>query len=162
MGWYYVSIPKLQRCNRWSLGMDEQFHPSLCNVCNYLSMLGLKLIRVSKRSHRCHLPHGIRETGTKSIWTSVEDDHAKRRPRLWIYRWVQMQPLYYTGDHAQVRMCVSKVQVDCCIEETDEIAFSLTWYMDLLSLQRHNEFSDGGWYAQQTTSHHYLALASSP
>ena len=23
MGWNYLSIPKLQRCNRWSLGMDK-------------------------------------------------------------------------------------------------------------------------------------------
>ena len=23
VGWYHISIPKLQRCNRWSLGMDK-------------------------------------------------------------------------------------------------------------------------------------------
>ena len=38
MGWNYLSIHKLQRCNRWSLGMDKQFHPTLYYVCNYLSM----------------------------------------------------------------------------------------------------------------------------
>ena len=47
MGWNYLSIPKLQRCNRWSLEMD-----TLYNGCNYLSMLGLKLIHVSKRGHK--------------------------------------------------------------------------------------------------------------
>ena len=50
MGWNYLSIPKLQRLHHWSLGMDEQFHPTLHNGCNYLSMLGLKFIHVSKRS----------------------------------------------------------------------------------------------------------------
>ena len=53
MGWNYLSIPKLQRCNRWSLGMDKQFHPTFYNGCNYLSMLGLKLNHVSKRGPKC-------------------------------------------------------------------------------------------------------------
>ena len=41
-----TSIPKLQRCNRWSLGMDKHFHATHYTVCNYLSMLGLKLNHV--------------------------------------------------------------------------------------------------------------------
>ena len=48
-GMNYLSIPKLQRLHRWSLGMDKTFHPTFYNGCNYLSMLGLKLNRVSKR-----------------------------------------------------------------------------------------------------------------
>ena len=52
MGWNYLSFPKLQRCNRWSLGMDKWFHPTLYQACDYLSMLGLKLNHVSKRGHR--------------------------------------------------------------------------------------------------------------
>ena len=55
MGWNYLSIPKLQRLHRWSLGMDKLFHPTHYNGCNYLSMLGLKLIHVSKRGYWCHL-----------------------------------------------------------------------------------------------------------
>ena len=47
--WNYVSIPKLQRCNRWSLEMDKNFHPSLHCACEYLSMLGFKSNHVSKR-----------------------------------------------------------------------------------------------------------------
>ena len=39
---------KLQRFNRWSLGMDKWFHPTLYWACDYLSMLGLKLNHVSK------------------------------------------------------------------------------------------------------------------
>ena len=53
MGWNYLSIPKLQRLHRWSLGMDKLFHPIHYNGCNYLSMLGLKLNHVSKRGHWC-------------------------------------------------------------------------------------------------------------
>ena len=53
MRWYYLSILKLQRLHRWSLGMDKKFHPTHYNRCNYLSMLGLKLIHVSKRGHCC-------------------------------------------------------------------------------------------------------------
>ena len=49
MEWNNLSIPKLQRFHRWSLGMDKYFHPTLCNGCNYLPMRGFKLIQVSKR-----------------------------------------------------------------------------------------------------------------
>ena len=51
MEWNYLSIPKLQRLHRWSLGMDKQFHSTHYNGCNHLSMLGLKLIHVCKRGH---------------------------------------------------------------------------------------------------------------
>ena len=40
-------------CRR-SLGMDKSFQPTLCNVCNYLSMLELKLNQFSKNG-----PQGI-------------------------------------------------------------------------------------------------------
>ena len=52
MRWDYLSIPKLQRLHRWSLGMDKQFHPTFHNGWDYISMLGLKLNHVSKRGHR--------------------------------------------------------------------------------------------------------------
>ena len=35
-------------CTHWSLGIDKLFHPTLNRVCDYLSMLGLKLIDVNK------------------------------------------------------------------------------------------------------------------
>ena len=47
MGWNYFSIPKLQRLHRWSLGMDKWFHPTHYDGCNYLSMLGLKLVKAA-------------------------------------------------------------------------------------------------------------------
>ena len=53
--WNYLSIPKLQRCNRWSLGMDKWFHPTLFWACDYSFMLGLRLNHVSKRGRRKHV-----------------------------------------------------------------------------------------------------------
>ena len=49
MGWNYLSIPKPQRLHRWSIGMDKLFYPIFCKKWSYLSMLGLKLIHISKR-----------------------------------------------------------------------------------------------------------------
>ena len=46
-----LSILKLQRLHRWSLGMGKYFHPTHHNGCNYLSILGIKLNRVRKRGH---------------------------------------------------------------------------------------------------------------
>ena len=73
MGWNYLSIPKLQRCNRWSLGMDKQFYPTLLWACDYLSMLGSKLIHVSKR-------------GSSTSWGNGQDmgrmDASLRNNRL--------------------------------------------------------------------------------
>ena len=48
MGWNYLSIPKLQHCHRWYLGMDKYFQPTLYWTYDYLFMLALKLIHVSK------------------------------------------------------------------------------------------------------------------
>ena len=50
MGWHYLSIPKLQRLHHWSLRMDK-FHPTFYNGCDYISMLGFKLIHVDKTGH---------------------------------------------------------------------------------------------------------------
>ena len=84
MGWNYVSIPKLQRCNRWRLGMDKYFHLTFYQTCDYLSMLGLKLNHVSKRGPRqpepmlllmtsC-LPQGRISTNTPfQCWGMVEN-----------------------------------------------------------------------------------------
>ena len=45
VGWDYLSIPKLQRFHRWSLGMDKWYHPTSYGGF----MLGFKLNHVSKR-----------------------------------------------------------------------------------------------------------------
>ena len=44
--------PKLQRCNRWCLGMDIKIHPTLYWACEYLFTMGVKPIHVSKRGPR--------------------------------------------------------------------------------------------------------------
>ena len=48
VGWDYLSIPKLQWCKIWSLVMYKSFHPTFYWACNYVSMLGLKLLHVGK------------------------------------------------------------------------------------------------------------------
>ena len=48
MQWIYLSIIKLQRYSRWSLDMDKKFHTTLYWACDNLSMLSVKLSRVSK------------------------------------------------------------------------------------------------------------------
>ena len=45
--------------HRWSLGMDKLFHPTLYNGRNYMSMLGLKLIHVSKKGPGINKGHSI-------------------------------------------------------------------------------------------------------
>ena len=49
VGWNYKCIPKLQRCNRWSLGTDSWFHPTPHWVCDYLCIRGLNVIHLGKR-----------------------------------------------------------------------------------------------------------------
>ena len=46
--WNYLFIPKLQRYHRWSLGMNNWFHPTCYCGHDHLSMLALKLNHVSK------------------------------------------------------------------------------------------------------------------
>ena len=48
MGWNQSSISKLQRCNRWDLGIDKQFHPTFYSACDILFMLGFSLNHVGK------------------------------------------------------------------------------------------------------------------
>ena len=44
MGWKTLSQTSTAQPLIWSLGMDRYSHPTLYNGCNYLSMLGFKLI----------------------------------------------------------------------------------------------------------------------
>ena len=45
----YLYIPELQHSGRWIWGKDNKFLHTLQCACDYLSILGLKLIHVSKR-----------------------------------------------------------------------------------------------------------------
>ena len=49
--WDLITYPfdNVNGLHSWSLGMDKIFHSTLCNGCNYLCVLGLKLIHNSKR-----------------------------------------------------------------------------------------------------------------
>ena len=84
MGWNYLSIPKLQRCNRWSLGMDTQFHLTLYWACDYLSILGLKLNHVSERGPwiqpwmaRVNASRGVTEANTIT-WLIAKQSTSER------------------------------------------------------------------------------------
>ena len=46
--WTYLCIPKLHRLHRWSWGMDQWFHQTFYNGCDYTCMLRLKLIHINK------------------------------------------------------------------------------------------------------------------
>ena len=59
----YLSIPKLQRLHRWSLGIDKWFYSTLYHGCNYFNMLGLQSISVNKRS-----PWHAHVCGKSIIW----------------------------------------------------------------------------------------------
>ena len=48
VGWNYLSILKRQRLHRWGLLMDNSFHLTLYNECNYLFMRGLKLMHFNE------------------------------------------------------------------------------------------------------------------
>ena len=89
MGWNYLSIPKLQRLHRWSLGMDKLFHPTLYNECNYLSMLGLKLNQVSKTGPR----KAWQETGCVVAHNPISDksgcSHYNISSHIWIYIYIK-------------------------------------------------------------------------
>ena len=67
MGWNYLSIPKLERLHRWSLGMDKWFYPTLFWACNYFSLLGLKLIHVSTRDHCTRIEETIYGTPVRFV-----------------------------------------------------------------------------------------------
>ena len=78
MGWKYVSIPKLH--NRWSLGMDNQFHPTLYQACDGLSMLGSKLNHVSKRGPSCQLRQW--NDCCKTYFVIIENSPTKGRQQF--------------------------------------------------------------------------------
>ena len=49
MQWNSLSIPKLQRLFCWSLSMNKQFHHTIYNESDNLSMLGLEAIHLKKQ-----------------------------------------------------------------------------------------------------------------
>ena len=88
MGWNYLSIPKLQRLHRLSLGMDKLFHPTLSNRCNELSMPGLKLNHVSK-SGQCGQRYLIQTSKTEHVHSKLLRLHMTlnyARVDIWTYQ----------------------------------------------------------------------------
>ena len=101
-GWNYLAIPKLQRLHRWSLELEKWLNHILYNGCNYLFMLGLKLIRVSKRHHpppahaRIHASHMVNSLISGHISRPIGNKSFKWVKSSWFYscsyrRWFCMQ-----------------------------------------------------------------------
>ena len=67
-------FPNFKGCTvLWSLGMDKQFHITLHLACNCLSILGLKLILISKKgapgdTHVCQLIGPTSDIGFSLVW----------------------------------------------------------------------------------------------
>ena len=60
VGWNYLSVPKIQLLHHWCLWMYNEFHPTLNNEFNYLSILELSKDHVSKRDPgQCNLGEEI-------------------------------------------------------------------------------------------------------
>ena len=74
-----------QRFHRWRLGMDKSFHPTISWACDYLSILGLKLIHVNKgapdlflssvlalkrlvATHHCWMRYICSPNGNLQVW----------------------------------------------------------------------------------------------
>ena len=94
MGWNYLSVPKLQRLHRWSLVIDKWFHPTYDNGFDYLSMLWLKLIHVSKRG----------QVSAKMVrWCLVHIDTCRRSITLRVDR--------MTATHSPLRQCLRPLAV---------------------------------------------------
>ena len=69
----YLSIPKLQRLHCWNLGMDKQLNPKLYDGCNWLCILGFKLIYISKQGNCYPSSDGVLPVR----WTAREAHEAQ-------------------------------------------------------------------------------------
>ena len=106
--WHYVSILKLQRCNRWSLIIEKQSHPTLCDICDYLSVLRLNLILVCKMDSR----YGMASATFSSVSighvvaVSLAIDHTKC-DFFWNCNFSWLDCMFDNGhlDHATWRHC---------------------------------------------------------
>ena len=68
MGWIYLSIPKLQWMDHWSLVMDKWLHRKLYNVGDYLCILGWKSIKSKMGSRSLAHPCGTMREGSHTVY----------------------------------------------------------------------------------------------
>ena len=123
MGWNYLSIPKLQRCNRWSLGMDKWFHPTLYWACDYLSMLGLKLNHVSKRGHKMY---------HNDTWSQINASHTISQIWQMIYISLPLPCISARKDIFHIIALIAKpVDIICVHKDTQYFS---TWIYVYLGL----------------------------
>ena len=90
MGCNDLSIPKLQRCNCWSYGMDEQFHPILYWTCSVLPKLFTAPVRIPILRRFGQVKHTIpvwqqNFLPVRSIILPVWDEWLGRTLDLWLF-----------------------------------------------------------------------------
>ena len=92
MRWNYLSILKFQQLYRWSVGIDKYIHPRLCWACDYLSMLELKLIHLSKSGPRWASLWQYALCLTNIIkWTHLKKSLSNDLPRTISYMWTHFE-----------------------------------------------------------------------
>ena len=90
-----------------SLVIDMWFHPTRCNGRNYLSMLGLKLIHVSKKGAAAHqgihplaASRAANVSGAIAKYVSSKSLPRSRMGSVWVACFVDAKfSCYWCGDH---------------------------------------------------------------
>ena len=120
MGWNYVSTHKLLRYKRWSLGIDKSLDITLYWECEYLSMLELELIYVSKRGYwfqMCRQRHTV--SGTPS-WHGVWHKMGNHGPH------------YRRQSHQAIRRRINKIMQGPKAARSGPVFYLLSWSPSLL------------------------------
>ena len=106
VGWKCLSIPKLQRSNCWSLGMNKYRHNTFYNRWNYLSILGLKLIVVSSCCFCFLMPPNAHALQFYSWLLSNSRTHI---PWLWRLWWNQIQEQLLAWNHLNYKNTLNAI-----------------------------------------------------
>ena len=124
VGWKYSSVPKLQRLQRWNLEMDKWFYFTLYWACDYLSVLGFKLIHVTKRGPRSFVNDAVPHCGILTPFVALNLGHR------WL-RWLLIARWHQTIIWPKVNL---PLKVFCCIPLrviSQEVLINLISYMRL-------------------------------
>ena len=121
---------------------------------------------LKERYRRKHVCHQVSSPKSYTVFGRLTQRHKghvdiswgwphQKRPGLYVCRWVQIQPLHYTGGHVLVHRCVGASGL---------LHRRNRWHSRSAHMvcSRHNGSVGGAWHAQQTMLHHYLALTSTP
>ena len=122
----YFSIFKLQRLHRRIWGMVESFHTTFYGACDYLSMIGLKLIRAGKfgpwwtiisSNASIHNDHEINVNEldyTLTHWGLNKMSHTFLKGRYYISIWNSINFIPKCQFHNKLEL----VEIMGCVEQT--------------------------------------------